>query len=110
MILLIELTPVCIILYVSVQLSLSLSSPQSLSKSLNQKEEAKRLLATAKTMLEALQQTIDLLKDTQLSESEISPPASVEATPPPLGACETNRGIPSEVSNHFYSNVHTIHT
>lgn len=54
-----------------------------MSQSLNQTEEAKQLLGTAKTMLEALQQTIDLMKDTQLSESEISPSHSVETTPPP---------------------------
>ena len=57
---------------------------QTLSQSLNQTEEAKQLLQTAKTMLEALQQAIDLLKDSQLSESDISQPASTEATPPPL--------------------------
>ena len=56
---------------------------QNLSQSLNDSEEARQLLSTAKTMLEALQQAIDLLKDTQLSGSEVSPVTSVEATPPP---------------------------
>lgn len=60
-----------------------------MSQSLNQTEEAKQLLGTAKTMIEALQQTIDLMKDTQLSESEISPSHSVEATPPPLDMQES---------------------
>ena len=56
------------------------------------------MLSTAKTMLETLQQTIDLLKDTQLSESEMSPIPSIEATPPPAGLQEPSfRGEPVEV-------------
>lgn len=69
-----------------------------MSQSLNQTEEAKQLLGTAKTMLEALQQTIDLMKDTQLSESEISPSQSVEATPPPQDMQENLSGPLNTVS------------
>ena len=69
-------------------------------------------------MLEALQQTIDLLKDTQLSESDLSPSASVEATPPPHGPWEANRDLATEVLQViiYYTgdcnmyNVYTIHT
>ena len=62
------------------------------------------MLSTAKTMLETLQQTIDLLKDTQLSESEMSPIPSIEATPPPAGLQEpTSRGEPVEVRTHIVS-------
>ena len=67
------------------------------------------MLATAKTMLEALQQTIDLLKDTQLSESELSPPASVEATPPPLSPWEANRDLATnEVKLMPYCSMYTV--
>ena len=48
-------------------------------------------------MLQALQQTIDLMKDTQLSESEISPTHSVEATPPPRSLQSESRGEPVEL-------------
>ena len=64
---------------------------QSLSQTLNQTEESKQLLVTAKTMLEALQQAIDLLKDTQLSETELSPTPSMEATPPPRDLQDARR-------------------
>ena len=57
------------------------NSRQTLSQSLNQTEEAKQLLVTAKTMLEALLHTTDLMKDTQLSDSELSPSHSMETTP-----------------------------
>ena len=42
-------------------------------------------------MLEALQQAIDLLKDTQLSETELSPTPSMEATPPPRDLQDARR-------------------
>ena len=64
---------------------------QELSQSLNQTEEAKQLLVTAKIMLEALQQTIDLLKDAELSETDLSSAHSVEDTPPPWDLQESRR-------------------
>ena len=59
-------------------------STQELSKTINSSEEAKLISQTAKTMLEALQQCIDQMKDCQLTghtTTTPSPSVSLEASP-----------------------------
>ena len=59
---------------------------QSLSTAMNTSEEAEQLRGTAKDMLEALRQCINLIKESELAETPvISGPNSVEPTPPPEG-------------------------
>lgn len=53
---------------------------QAITASLNASEEAKQLSETIKTMMEALRQCIDMIKDSQLAG--IATPSS-EASPPP---------------------------
>lgn len=53
----------------------------AISASLNTSEEAKQLSETTKTMMEALRQCIDMVKDTQISG--LDTPTSIEPSPPP---------------------------
>ena len=57
---------------------------QGLSGAMNGSEEAGLLRATAKDMLEALRQCIHIIKDSELTETVVSDPGSLEPTPPPM--------------------------
>ena len=61
---------------------------QAISASLNGSEEAKQLSETIRTMMEALRQCIDMVKDTQLSG--VATPTSMEPSPPPEGVPEVS--------------------
>ena len=67
---------------------------QHLSESTNHTEEANQLRDTAKNMLEALQQCIDIIKDSQLSETE-DMNASHEASPAPE---DSNKSVSGELA------------
>lgn len=54
-----------------------------LSTSLNDSEEASQLKDTAKSMLEALRQCIHVIKDSQLSDSNLCRSNSLEPSPAP---------------------------
>ncbi len=54
---------------------------QAITTSLNSNEEAKQLSETIRTMMEALRQCIDMIKDTQLVGIVTTPTS--EASPPP---------------------------
>ena len=53
----------------------------AITASLNTSEEAKQLSETTKTMMEALRQCIDMVKDSQLTA--LDTPTSIEPSPPP---------------------------
>ena len=57
---------------------------QNLSTAMDNSEEAGLLKGTAKDMLEALRQCIHIIKDSELTETVVSEPGSLEPTPPPL--------------------------
>ena len=54
---------------------------RAIAACLNSSEEAKQLTETTKTMMEALRQSIDMVKDSQLSA--LDTPTSIEPSPPP---------------------------
>lgn len=56
---------------------------QALSGAMNGSEEAGQLRGTAKDMLEAFRQCIHIIKESELSETIVSDPGSLEPTPPP---------------------------
>lgn len=71
-----------------------------LSTAMNSTEEAEQLRGTAKNMLEALRQCICIIKESELTETNvISGPNSLGPTPPPpettpvsIGEVEVSRG------------------
>jgi len=65
----------------------------AITSSLNGSEEAKQLNDTIKTMMEALRQCIDMVKDNQLT-GIATPPLSLESSPPPDAVPEEEEPVP----------------